>query len=65
MGKKILSIILSLVGLLMFLSLYVIVIVNEADYIKYVVTALGYVAVVVFAMGIIMLKANFTKKKEK
>ena len=65
MGKKIVGLILSSIGMIIFISLYVIVIINQADFIKYIVTALGYVSVIIFAVGIILFKSNHKSKKEK
>lgn len=65
MGKKIVGLILSVIGMIIFISLYVIVIINQADFIKYIVTALGYVSVIIFAVGIILFKSNHKNKKEK
>lgn len=65
MTKRIIGIVLSVTGILMFLSLYVIVIINKEDYIKYIVTILGYLCVVVFTVGIIMFKSTLTPKEKK
>lgn len=65
MAKRIIGIILSIIGILMFISLYVMVIVNKADYIKYIVTVVGYLCVVIFTVGIIMFKSTLTSKEKK
>ena len=63
MWKRIIGIILSIIGMIMFISLYFIVIYNQADYIKYVVTVLGYIAVIVFAAGILLCKMKIKNKE--
>ena len=63
--KRIVGIVLSLIGIAMFVSLYVIVIINKADYVKYVVTILGYICVIVFTIGIMMFKSTLSPKEEK
>lgn len=65
MAKRIIGIILSIIGILMFISLYVMVIVNKADYIKYIVTVVGYLCVVVFTVGIFLFKSTLTPKEKK
>ena len=69
MKKKILGIILSIIGMLMFISLYIMIIICQADYIKHIVTVVGYISVCVFATGIILFKASKEnadeQKKEK
>ena len=64
MGKRIIGVILSIIGMLMFISLYFIVISSQADYIKHIVTLLGYISVVIFAAGILLCKAKVNKNKE-
>lgn len=63
--KRIVGIVLSLIGIAMFISLYVIVIINKADYVKYIVTILGYICVIVFTIGIMMFKSTLSPKEEK
>lgn len=63
--KRIVGIVLSLIGIAMFVSLYVIVIINKADYVKYIVTILGYICVIVFTIGIMMFKSTLSPKEEK
>lgn len=63
--KRIFGIILSVVGIAMFISLYVIVIVNQADYVKYIVTVIGYICVIVFTIGIMLFKSTLVSKEEK
>lgn len=65
MVKRILGIILSVIGIMLFISLYVMVILNQADYIKYIVTIVGYLCVVIFTVGIIMFKGTLTPKEKK
>ncbi len=63
--KRIFGIILSVVGIAMFISLYIIVIVNQADYVKYIVTVIGYICVIVFTIGIMLFKSTLVSKEEK
>lgn len=63
--KRIVGIVLALIGIAMFISLYVIVIINKADYVKYIVTILGYICVIVFTIGIMMFKSTLSPKEEK
>lgn len=63
--KRIVGIVLSLIGIAMFVSLYVIVIINKANYVKYIVTILGYICVIVFTIGIMMFKSTLSPKEEK
>lgn len=63
--KRVFGIILSIIGILLFISLYVIVIINKADYVKYIVTVIGYLCVVIFTVGIIMFKQTLTPKEKK
>jgi uncharacterized membrane protein len=63
--KRIVGIVLALIGIAMFVSLYVIVIINKADYVKYIVTVLGYICVIVFTIGIMMFKSTLSPKEEK
>ena len=63
--KRIFGIILSVVGIAMFISLYIIVIVNQADYVKYIVTVIGYICVIVFTIGIMLFKSTLLSKEEK
>ncbi len=63
--KRIVGIVLALIGIAMFISLYVIVIINKADYVKYIVTVLGYICVIVFTIGIMMFKSTLSPKEEK
>ena len=63
--KRIVGIVLALIGIAMFISLYVIVIIDKADYVKYIVTVLGYICVIVFTIGIMMFKSTLSPKEEK
>lgn len=63
--KRIFGIILSVVGIAMFISLYIIVIVNQADYVKYIVTVIGYICVIAFTIGIMLFKSTLVSKEEK
>lgn len=63
--KRIFGIILSVVGIAMFISLYIIVIINQADYVKYIVTVIGYICVIVFTIGIMLFKSTLVSKEEK
>lgn len=63
--KRVFGIILSVIGILLFISLYVIVILNKADYVKYIVTVLGYLSVAIFTVGIIMFKQTLSPKENK
>ena len=64
MSRKIIGMILASFGMLMFMSLYIIVIINQSDFIKYVVTVLGYLSVIIFATGIILFKSVPSKNKK-
>ena len=62
--KKVIYIIMSILGLVGFLSLYVIVcLVQEEEFagLKYVIMIIGYLSVILFGGGFLML---LTKKKE-
>lgn len=61
--KRILGIALSVIGVVMFLSLYLIIILNRQDYVKHIVTILGYLSVAIFACGIVLIKTTITKKE--
>ncbi len=62
--KRILGIIFAVIGIVMFLLQYVIVILNQADYIKYIVTILGYLCVAIFTIGIVLIKSTIQDKKD-
>lgn len=62
--KRILSISLLVIGFLAFIFLYVLVIINKADYVKYIVTLIGYLSVAVFTVGIFLLKSTFNKNEK-
>lgn len=62
--KRILGIILAVIGIVMFIMQYVIVILNQADYIKYIVTILGYLCVAIFTIGIVLIKSTISEKKD-
>ena len=62
--KKVIDIIMTILGLVGFLSLYVIVcLVQEEEFagLKYVIMIIGYLSVILFGGGFLML---LTKKKE-
>ncbi|CDC68913.1 MAG TPA: hypothetical protein DCR62_06970 [Acholeplasmatales bacterium] len=62
--KKVIYIIMTILGLVGFLSLYVIVcLVQEEEFagLKYVIMIIGYLSVILFGGGFLML---LTKKKE-
>ena len=62
--EKVIYIIMTILGLVGFLSLYVIVcLVQEEDFagLKYVIMIIGYLSVILFGGGFLML---LTKKKE-
>lgn len=61
MSKKILGITFVTIGMIMFIMLYALVIIFQADYIKHIVTILGYISVALFATGIIFLKTSMKK----
>ena len=46
--KRILGIGLMALGVILFISLYVMVILSQENYIKYIVTVTGYISVIVF-----------------
>lgn len=63
--KKTISILMTIVGILIFLSLYVLVsLVTEDEFsgLRYVVMAAGYIAVILFCCGFLLL--NKKDKKE-
>lgn len=63
--KKVIGIIISSIAFLVFISLYFIVIFNQNDYVKYLVTILGYESIILFTVGILMFKKEREKDKEK
>lgn len=63
--KKVIGIIISSIAFLVFISLYFIVIFNQNDYVKYLVTILGYGSIILFTVGILMFKKEREKDKEK
>ena len=60
--KRILGIILMVLGIVLFISLYIMVILSQADYIKYIVTITGYISVAIFMAGIFIFKSTLTPK---
>lgn len=59
MIKKVLGYILSIVGILGFLSLYfLIVFFKDNDNIGYIIMAIGYIVISVFIIGIRLIKKN-------
>ena len=65
LAKRVIGIILSIIGILMFLSLYVIIILFKEDFIKHIITVIGYLCVAVFTVGIILFKNTLTPKEKK
>ena len=63
--KMILGIVLLVVGLILFFMLYVMVILSQADYMKYIVTATGYLSVIIFTIGMVLFKNSLPQKQEK
>ena len=53
-----------ILGVALFISLYVMVVITEANFIKYVVTITGYIACLVFMFGIIIFKSTISFKKQ-
>ncbi len=60
--KRIIGIILMVLGIVLFISLYIMVISSQADYIKYIVTITGYFSVAIFMAGIFIFKSTLTPK---
>lgn len=63
--KRILGIVLSSIGLVEFIMLYVLVVISQADFIKYIVTVLGYCSVVFFIGGIFLIKTSMNNNENK
>lgn len=60
--KRILGIGLMALGVILFISLYVMVILSQENYIKYIVTVTGYISVIVFMAGIFIFKGTISPK---
>ena len=61
--KKILGIILSVLGVLLFLSLYIfMVLFKNSDIIGYVIFIVGFISLIVFIIGVMIYKSSKKNK---
>ena len=51
-----------IIGIGLFISLYMMVIISDANFMKYIVTVTGYIACLVFMFGIILFKETIQLK---
>lgn len=64
--KKIIGIILSVIGIIGFLSLYVLMVVfKDSDIIGYVIFATGFVSITIFLVGAMMYRLEKDKEQNK
>lgn len=61
--KKILGIILSVLGMLLFFSLYICMVVfKDSDIIGYVIFIVGFISLISFIIGVTLYKSSKNKK---